>query len=167
VIGIAKAYATRVGEGPFPSELFGAEGDHLRELGGEYGATTKRPRRCGWLDLVQLKRAVQLNGMNAVALTKMDVLDDFDKIGVCVAYRIGEREYTEMPVNPVDQAAAKPVIEFWPGWRAATSAARRFEDLPENARNYVQELERRLEVPITLVSAGRDRSQLIVREPAF
>ncbi len=167
VLGVAKAYATRVGEGPFTSELHDATGARLRELGGEYGATTRRPRRCGWLDLVQLRRAAALNGLDGLVITKMDVLDDFEQIGVCVAYEVKGRRCAEMPLNPVDLRDARPVYEFRPGWRAPTPAARTFAELPKNARKYLAEIEKSAGVPVVMVSAGRDRSQLIVRRKIF
>ncbi len=167
VLGVAKAYATRVGEGPFTSELHDDTGARLRELGGEYGATTNRPRRCGWLDLVQLRRSAALNGLNGLVITKMDVLDEFDQIGVCVAYEAGGRRLEEMPVNPVELRDARPVYEFWPGWRAPTSAARTYAALPLNARRYLAQIEERTGTPVVIVSAGRDRDQMIMRRKIF
>lgn len=167
ILGVAKAYTTRVGEGPFPSELADETGNKLREIGAEYGATTRRPRRCGWLDIVQLKRAIRLNSLDGLILTKLDVLDDFDRIGVCTAYRCGERRYSEIPVNPSDMNRAIPEIEYMPGWKCSTESARSFKDLPEAVQNYIIAIEKWLGVPVTMVSAGKDRSQLIIRRPAF
>jgi adenylosuccinate synthase len=167
VVGVAKAYTTRVGEGPFPSELNNATGEKLREIGGEYGATTGRPRRCGWLDLVQLRRAVRLNSLDEIALTKLDVLDGFEKIGVCVAYRVGARRITEWPVNPADIQRAQPEIEYLPGWQCSTAGAATFAKLPNAARRYIRMIAKNLGVPVTMVSAGKNRTQLIVRKEAF
>ena len=167
VFGVAKAYATRVGEGPFTSELNDAVGEQLRDLGGEYGATTNRPRRCGWMDLVQLRRAAMVNGLNGLVITKMDVLDTFDSIGVCVAYDVGGRRVEEMPINPIELRDAKPIYEFWPGWRAPTGTARTYSALPVNARRYIAQIEKRVGVPVVIVSAGPDRTQMIMRRKIF
>ncbi len=167
ILGITKAYTTRVGEGPFPSELSNATGEMLRKIGGEYGATTGRPRRCGWLDLVQLRYAARLNSLDAIVLTKLDVLDQFERIGVCVAYRVGGRRVTEWPVNPLDIQRAKPIVEFISGWQASTAAATTFGELPPAARRYVQMIEKQVGVPVSMISAGKDRSQLIIRKQAF
>ncbi len=167
VLGVAKAYTTRVGEGPFPSELDDATGEVLRRIGGEYGATTGRPRRCGWLDLVQLRYAARLNSLDEIALTKLDVLDGLDRVGVCVAYRLGGRRVAEWPVDPVDIQRAEPVIEFLPGWKRSTAGAGTFAQLPPAARRFIRMIEQSLRVPVTMISAGKDRAQLIVRRPAF
>lgn len=167
VFGVAKAYATRVGEGPFTSELNDAVGERLRDLGGEYGATTNRPRRCGWMDLVQLRRAAMVNGLNGLVITKMDVLDTFDSIGVCVAYDVGGRRVEEMPINPIELRDAQPIYEFWPGWRAPTGTVRTYGALPVNARRYIAQIERRVGVPVVIVSAGPDRTQMIMRRKIF
>jgi adenylosuccinate synthase len=167
IMGVAKAYTTRVGEGPFPSELKDATGETLRKLGGEYGATTGRPRRCGWLDLVQLRRAVRLNSLDEIVLTKLDVLDGFERIGVCVAYRVAGRRLAEWPLDPQAVQRAEPVVKYLPGWRAPTAGARTLAQLPAAARRYIKMIEEELGVPVTMVSAGKDRAQLIVRKPAF
>ncbi len=167
ILGVCKAYATRVGEGPFPTELKDDVGENLRRIGGEYGATTQRPRRCGWLDIVQLRRAVRLNSLDGLALTKLDVLDDFERIAVCTAYRCRGRLCAEWPVNPADVAAAVPHYEWLPGWRAPTSAARKFSELPGAAQKYICKIEQLLGVPVQMVSAGRDRLQLIERRKFF
>lgn len=167
ILGVSKAYATRVGEGPFPSELDNNVGDNLRHVGGEYGATTKRPRRCGWLDIVELRRAARLNSLDGLILTKLDILDGFDRIGVCTAYRCRGKRLTDWPVNPVDLAAAEPVYEFLPGWKQPTTKAKRFQDLPAATRAYIAKIERWLDLPVTMISIGQDRKQLIVRQKAF
>jgi adenylosuccinate synthase len=164
ILGVSKAYATRVGAGPFTTELHDATGAALRHLGGEYGATTKRPRRCGWLDIVQLRRAARLNSLDGLILTKLDVLDGFDRIGVCTAYRCGGKRRTEWPANPVDLANAEPIITFMPGWKQATTGAKSFRELPAAARAYVNRIEHWLDLPVVMISNGQDRKQLIVRK---
>jgi adenylosuccinate synthase len=165
--GVSKAYTTRVGEGPFPSELKDASGDKIRELGGEYGATTKRPRRCGWLDIMQLKKAVRLNTLDGLILTKLDVLDNFEQIGVCVAYKLNGRLLSSAPINTEDLNKVEPVIEFMPGWKKPTAGCRVFKELPSETRKYVKAIEDWLEVPVVMMSAGKDRYDLIVRKQAF
>lgn len=167
IFGITKAYTTRVGEGPFPTELNDKTGEKLRENGGEYGATTGRPRRCGWLDLVAMKRAVRLNSLDGIILTKLDVLDHFDEIGVCVAYEYSGKKLKEWPLDPAVISKIKPVYKFFKGWSKPTSAAKSFKTLPDAAKKYIAFIERQLETPVTAVSAGVDRSQLIVRQPFF
>lgn len=167
IYGVAKAYTTRVGEGPFPTELRDATGERLREIGGEYGATTGRPRRCGWLDIVQLRRAVRLNGYNGLALTKLDVLDSFERIGVCFSYRLKRGSVSEWPINPAEIESAEPEYEFLPGWTADSSGVRSFGDLPKNARKYVRAIEAALGVPVVIVSAGRGRRDMIERRRIF
>lgn len=167
IIGIAKAYVTRVGEGPCPTELEDATGARLREAGGEYGATTGRPRRCGWLDLVQLRRAVRLNSMDGIILTKLDVLDSFDEIGVCTAYRLRGRRLTEWPAQNSDAFAVEPQYVYLPGWRQPTSGISAFKSLPARARAYVAFIEKHVRIPVVAVSAGRERESVIVRQELF
>lgn len=167
ILGVSKAYATRVGEGPFTAELHDATGDTLRRIGGEYGATTKRPRRCGWLDMVQLRRAARLNSLDGLILTKLDVLDEFDQIGVCTAYRCGGKRWTEWPDNPTALATAEPIYTFLPGWKQATTGATSFKELPPAARAYINQIERWLDLPVVMISNGQDRKQLITRKKAF
>jgi adenylosuccinate synthase len=166
VVGITKAYATRVGAGPFPTELHGAEGDALRQAGGEFGATTGRPRRCGWLDLPALRMGVRLSGMQSLALTKLDVLADMPEVAVCVAYRVDGKELDEPPIDPDDIARAEPVYTKFPGWGRLPAEARDVTDLPPTARSYVQTIERMAGVPFCLISVGPDRAQTIrLRDP--
>jgi adenylosuccinate synthase len=163
VLGVAKAYVTRVGEGPFPSEIEGADQARLAELGGEYGTVTGRLRRCGWLDLVGLRYAVRVNGMTSLALTKLDVLSDFAELPVCVAYKL--RDGTETPHFPAHQSDfhhAEPVWETLPGWQQPLDTAESREELPENARRYVGFVERELEVPVELVGVGAARERVLV-----
>ena len=161
VVGITKAYATRVGAGPFPTELTGDVGDRLRIAGGEFGATTGRPRRCGWLDLPALRMGARLSGMTSLALTKLDVLADLPEVSVCVAYKVDGKELDEPPSDPDDIARAEPVYTSFPGWGRLPSNAREVTDLPASARAYVATIERLSGVPFCLVSVGPDRVETI------
>lgn len=166
VVGITKAYATRVGEGPFPTELHGEAGDRLRKAGGEFGATTGRPRRCGWLDLPALRMGARLSGMSSLALTKLDVLANLPEVAVCVAYKVDDRELDEPPIDPDDIARATPVYATFPGWGELPAEAHDISDLPASARAYVETIERMAGVPFCLVSVGPDRSETIrLRDP--
>jgi adenylosuccinate synthase len=167
VLGITKAYATRVGGGPFPTELPGADGDRLRQLGGEYGATTGRPRRCGWLDLPALRLGVRLSGMDGLCLTKLDVLGEMPEVSACVAYELDGREHDELPLDAEDIARAKPVWARWPGWGAMPPGIRSVDELPAAARRYVEAIERLAGVPFYLVSVGADRDHTCVVREAF
>jgi len=162
-LGVAKAYTTRVGEGPLPTELTGASGDRLRETGQEYGASTGRPRRCGWYDAVAVRYAVRINGLDAIALTKLDVLDGLDDIPVCTAYRVKGEAITELPSDARQLAACEPVYEHLPGWKRPSRGARAFDDLPAEAQRYVARLEEVTGVPVAIVSTGSDRDDTIVR----
>jgi adenylosuccinate synthase len=164
VIGVAKAYTTRVGSGPLPTELTDATGERLRETGQEFGASTGRPRRCGWFDAVAVRYAVRINGLDALALTKLDVLDVFDEIPVCTAYQCRGTVLTEMPSDTAQLAACTPVYETLPGWRTSTQGITRFEDLPREARDYIRRLEEVCGVPTALISTGSDRDHTIVRD---
>jgi adenylosuccinate synthase len=161
VVGITKAYATRVGEGPFPTELHGEAGDRLRQAGGEFGATTGRPRRCGWLDLPALRMGVRLSGMQSLALTKLDVLANLGEVSVCVAYKLDGKELDEPPTDPDDIARSQPIYQTFPGWGKLPSDARGIADLPAAARAYVETIERMAGVSFCLVSVGPDRSETI------
>jgi len=167
VLGITKAYTTRVGAGPFPTELFDEVGQGIAERGAEFGATTGRPRRCGWLDAVSLKRSVQLNGLSGFCVTKLDVLDGMDEIKVCTAYRLdGEDLVDTFPTNPDDWERLEPVYETFPGWSDSSRGAQRLEDLPNNARAYLDAMEQLTGAPVHMVSTGPDRSEnIIVRHP--
>jgi adenylosuccinate synthase len=164
VLGVVKAYTTRVGEGPLPTELTGDMGNRLRDSGNEYGAVTGRPRRCGWYDAVAVRYGVRINGLDALALTKLDVLDGLERIEICTAYRCGSRTLTEFPSDLSQLAACEPIYESMPGWDAPTRGARRFSDLPENARRYIARLEQVSGVPAAIVSTGSDREDTILRE---
>ncbi|GAA1188552.1 MULTISPECIES: adenylosuccinate synthase [Brevibacterium] len=163
VIGIVKAYTTRVGAGPFPTELFDNMGIYLQKTGGEFGVNTGRPRRCGWYDAVIARYAARVNGFTDYVLTKLDVLDGLDEIPVCVAYDVDGERFDEMPDNQSDFHHAKPIFETFPGWKEDISGVRNFEDLPENAQNYVLALEKMSGCRISVIGVGPDREQSIVR----
>ncbi|CAN5206673.1 adenylosuccinate synthase [soil metagenome] len=162
VIGIVKAYATRVGEGPFPTELFDDDGELLRKNGHEYGTTTGRPRRCGWYDAPIARYAARINGVTDFVLTKLDVLTGWDKIPVCVAYDVDGVRVEEMPMTQTGFHHAKPIYEFFDGWSEDISKARTFEDLPDNAQIYVRALEKISGARISTVGVGPDREQTLV-----
>jgi adenylosuccinate synthase len=162
VLGVAKAYTTRVGEGPLPTELFGELAERLRESGQEYGASTGRPRRCGWFDAVVVRYAARINGLDALALTKLDVLDGLDELKLCTGYRIGGRTVTEFPAD-LAACTYDPVYESLPGWKEPTRGARDFDELPLEARRYVARLEEACGVPIAVISTGSDRDETIIR----
>src|SRR4051812_17242522 len=162
VLGVSKAYVTRVGEGPFPSEIVGPDQGRLRELGGEYGTVTGRERRCGWLDLVALRYAVRVNGMTSLALTKLDVLSDFDELPVCVRYRLRDGSETEhFPAHQSDFHHAEPVWETLTGWHEPLDNASTLDELPEAAHRYVDFVSRALDVPIELVGVGAARERVL------
>jgi len=163
VMGVVKAYTTRVGEGPLPTELLGEMGNRLRDTGNEYGAVTGRPRRCGWYDAVAVRYGARINGLDALALTKLDVLDGLDRIDICTAYQCGSRRLTEFPSDIGQLAACEPVYETMPGWPSPTKGIRRFEDLPEAARRYIARLEEVSGVRAALISTGSERDDTIHR----
>ena len=162
VIGIVKAYATRVGEGPFPTELVDADGDRLREAGGEFGTTTGRPRRCGWYDVPVARYAARVNGVTDFVLTKLDVLTGWERIPVCVAYDVDGEEVSEMPMTQTDFHHAKPVYEFFDGWNEDISGARSLEDLPKNAQRYVAALEELSGARMSAIGVGPGREETVV-----
>jgi adenylosuccinate synthase len=167
VTGVAKAYVTRVGEGPFPTEIEGPDQDRVRELGGEFGTVTGRERRCGWLDLVALRYAVRLNGITALALTKLDVLSAFAELPVCVRYRLEDgTETQEFPAHQSDFHHCRPVYETLPGWSQPIETVEDFAELPAAARGYVEFVERLLEVDVTLVGTGAERERVLARAGA-
>jgi adenylosuccinate synthase len=167
VLGVAKAYATRVGEGPFPTELSGEMGNRLRETGSEYGAVTGRPRRCGWFDAVAVRYAARINGLDGLALTKLDVLDGLDHIDICTAYRSGDHTLTDFPSDIGQLAQCEPVYESLPGWSVPTKGVRRFDALPGAARRYIARLEEVSGVRASIVSTGSERDDTIVRDEAL
>ena len=161
IIGIAKAYTTRVGGGPFPTELRDALGERLRADGDEYGATTGRPRRCGWFDAVVVRHAVALSGLDALALTKLDVLTGIDPLRICVAYEIDGKRVDRPPATQRAWATAKPIYEEMPGWQERLGHARTLDELPAAARRYIDRLSAAVEAPVALVSVGAAREQTI------
>jgi len=167
VLGVVKAYTTRVGSGPFPTELMDRMGETLARRGNEFGATTGRPRRCGWFDAVVMRRAVINNSVSALAVTKLDVLDELDTIRIAVAYRNGDTEVTDAPVGADAYAAAEPVYVDLPGWKTSTVGITRYKDLPPNARAYLDKIEELAGVPVAMVSTGADRAQTIVLRELF
>lgn len=166
VIGVVKAYTTRVGEGPFPTELFDEDGDNMARIGDEFGATTGRPRRCGWFDAVVARYAVMVNGVNWWAVTKLDVLDQFPKIKICVAYDLDGVRIEYLPGHIRKFGACKPIYEELPGWCTPTSHLRKWEDLPENCRAYIRRLEELTCAPAGFVSVGPKRDETILTPQA-
>ena len=162
VVGVAKAYCTRVGSGPFPTEQDNEIGLRLREVGGEYGTTTGRPRRCGWLDGVALRYAVRVNGLTELIITKLDVLSGFDVLHLATAYDLDGERVAQMPVSTAQIERAVPVYETLPGWQTDISDVRRLEDLPEPARHYIARIEALAGVPVRLISVGPEREQAVV-----
>jgi len=167
ILGVFKAYSTRVGNGPFPSE-FDPEGEgelerFVRETGREYGVTTGRPRRCGYLDLVALRYACRTNSIDSLVMTHLDVYDTMEEIKACVAYRIGDRVVEDFPASIEDLNKAEPILRSFPGWKQSLKNARTYQDLPENARHYIEFIERYCETPVSIVSVGYDRSETIIR----
>lgn len=167
VLGITKAYTTRVGSGPFPTELHDEVNKHLSKHGHEYGSVTGRPRRCGWLDLVALRRSVQLNGFSGLCVTKLDVLDGLKTIKVCVRYRLHGKEYLYPPLESDLFAQCEPIYEELPGWNESTHRIKNFKQLPKNAQKYLLYIEDQLQVPIDIVSTGMDRTDTIILHNPF
>lgn len=167
VAGVVKAYTTRVGEGPFPTEIKDALGEELRKRGGEFGATTGRPRRCGWLDFVGLRHAVRVNGLTGIIITKLDILDTLDRIKVCVAYRHGDKIYHDFPKELQVLEESQPVYEEMDGWKESTTGIRKFKDLPKNARLYIKRIEETLGVGVDMISTGQRRDELITINGLF
>ena len=167
VLGIVKAYTTRVGSGPFPTELFDDDGEHLGVKGHEFGATTGRKRRCGWLDTVALKRSLQINSVTGLCITKLDVLDGLDTVKICVAYKLDGREVDTPPVGADRFEKCEPVLIEMPGWRESTVGVKSRDDLPQAARNYLEKVEALCETPIDIISTGPDRDETIVLRHPF
>jgi adenylosuccinate synthase len=162
VIGVTKAYTTRVGDGPMPTELLDETGETLRRVGNEYGATTGRPRRCGWLDLVAVKYSAYVNGIDGLALTMLDVLSAVEEVKVCVGYEIDGKRVTHFPLHQTDLHHARPLYKSLPGWRVDVTGCRRREELPEEAQSFVRFIEAELGVPLRMISVGPERDQAIV-----
>ncbi|HMR01637.1 MAG TPA: adenylosuccinate synthetase, partial [Candidatus Gracilibacteria bacterium] len=162
-IGIMKAYCTRVGAGPFPTELDNEVGNQIRETGGEFGSTTGRPRRCGWFDAVVSKYSVDLNGLTAINLTKLDVLDDLDTLKIAVAYKLDGKTISSPPAAIEDLARVEVEYIEMPGWKEDISAARTISELPENARKYVEKIEELLGCPVEFVGVGQSREHIAIK----
>ena len=167
VLGVIKAYTTRVGEGPFPTELSDADGERLGKVGHEFGATTGRQRRCGWFDAVVARYGVHLNGIDALVLTKVDVLDGFKTIKVCTGYKYKGKVFPDMPADPVIQANCEPVYVDFEGWSESTLGIQDYDKLPKNAKDYISRLSELVETPFMMISTGPDREQTIQRESLF
>jgi adenylosuccinate synthase len=167
VLGIVKAYTTRVGAGPFPTELFDEQGEHIARVGAEFGATTGRPRRCGWFDAVALRRSIINSSVSGLCVTKLDVLDELETIQICVGYEIDGEPITGLPVLVDRFADVEPVYEEWSGWQQSTVGITQFEDLPEKARAYLGRIEELAGVPVAIISTGPDREQTIIRTHPF
>ena len=165
IIGVSKAYSTRVGEGPYITELLGDEGEALRQKGFEFGATTGRPRRCGWLDLPVVKQAVRINGLTDIAMTKIDILTGYDKIPVCVGYELDGKQIDYVPASLEVYGRCKPVWKVFDGWTEDISQIRNYEDLPENCRKYVEFVEEYTKTSVSLVSVSPEREGNIIRKP--
>jgi len=163
VVGVSKAYITRVGGGPFPTEALDAAGDLMRSRGNEFGAVTGRPRRCGWFDVPLLRYTATINGFDSIVVTKLDVLDEFEKIPVCVGYRIDGREICDMPPTVAEIEKVQPVYEYLPGWNISTFGISSYDALPMRAKEYLAFLEQRTGVEIGCISTGPERTQTIVR----
>ncbi len=167
VLGITKAYTTRVGSGPFPTELFDEDGKWLAEKGNEFGATTGRPRRCGWFDAAALKRSIQINGLTGMCVTKLDVLDGMDTIRICTGYKLEGEICDILPVGSESLADCEPIYEEHPGWKDSTVGVKTFDALPANAQTYLKRMEELCGVPADIISTGPDRSETIVRRHPF
>jgi len=167
ILGIVKAYTTRVGAGPFPTELFDDQGAHLARVGAEFGATTGRPRRCGWFDAVALRRSIINSSVSGLCVTKLDVLDELETIQICVGYEVDGAAISGMPVVVDRFADCKPVYEEWPGWQESTVGITSYDDLPRNAKTYLGRMQELAGVPIDIISTGPGREQTIIRQHPF
>jgi adenylosuccinate synthase len=167
VVGIMKAYTTRVGAGPFPTELKDDVGSHIQKVGHEFGATTGRPRRCGWLDLVAMKYAIRTNGITNLALVKLDVLAGFEKVGVCTSYKYKGETITDFPANPADLEQIEPIFEYLPGWKEDITKISNFKDLPRTCISYIDFIGNQLGTPVDVVSLGPGREQTLWVKPLF
>jgi len=167
ILGIVKAYTTRVGAGPFPTELFDDDGAHLARVGAEFGATTGRPRRCGWFDAVALRRSIVNSSVSGLCVTKLDVLDELESIQICAAYAIDGKPISGLPVVVDRFAECKPIYEEWPGWQESTVGVTDFNDLPQKARDYLARMEELAGVPVDIISTGPDREQTIIKTHPF
>ena len=167
VLGITKAYTTRVGEGPFPTELKNETGEHLGKIGKEFGTVTSRKRRCGWFDGVLVRQTIKISGINGIALTKLDVLDELDEIKMCVAYELDGKKVDYLPAAVDDQLKVKPIYKSFKGWKSSTKGIKNFEKLPENAKIYIKELEKFIETKVSSISTSPERNDTILIEDPF
>ena len=167
VLGIAKAYTTRVGEGPFPTELKNDVGEKIGAKGKEFGTVTSRKRRCGWFDGVLVRQTIKISGINGIALTKLDVLDELDEIKICVQYDLNGDKIDYLPASVEDQLKIKPVYKIFPGWKTSTSGIKNIEELPENAKNYIYAVENFIEIKISSISTSPEREDTILVENPF
>jgi adenylosuccinate synthase len=167
ILGIVKAYTTRVGAGPFPTELFDESGEHLGKIGVEFGATTGRPRRCGWFDAVALKRSIRNSSISSLCVTKLDVLDGLETIKICIGYELDEEKIEDFPLDVALLNKCTPIYEDFSGWQTSTIGVTNYSDLPENARAYLEWIENKLNIPIDIVSTGPDREQTIIKKNPF
>ena len=167
IMGIVKAYTTRVGSGPFPTELHDKYGEHLGSVGVEFGATTGRPRRCGWLDAVALRRSVLNSSISGFCLTKLDVLDGLEKIKICTEYKLNDQAISNFPLEISELDNCEPLYEEFEGWEDSTKGLKRFSDMPSNAKKYIQAIEEMLHLPIDIISTGPDRDHTIIRNNPF
>ena len=167
VLGITKAYTTRVGEGPFPTELKNETGEHLGKIGKEFGTVTSRKRRCGWFDGVLVRQTIKVSGINGIALTKLDVLDELDEIKMCIAYELDGKKVDYLPAAVDDQLKVKPIYKSFKGWKSSTKGIKNFEKLPENAKIYIKELEKFIETKVSSISTSPERNDTILIEDPF
>ena len=167
VLGITKAYTTRVGEGPFPTELKNETGEHLGKVGKEFGTVTSRKRRCGWFDGLLVRQTIKVSGINGIALTKLDVLDELDEIKMCVAYELDGKKVDYLPAAVDDQLKVKPIYKSFKGWKSSTKGIKNFEKLPENAKIYIKELEKFIETKVSSISTSPERNDTILIEDPF
>jgi adenylosuccinate synthase len=167
ILGITKAYTTRVGSGPFPTELNDDVGVHIAKIGAEFGATTGRPRRCGWFDAVAMRRSAEINGLSGLCITKLDVLDGLDELNICTGYRTNESIIDLSPSGAEALSLCEPVYEKLPGWTESTAGATSWDQLPQNAKNYLNRIQDVIQAPIDIVSTGPDREETIVLNQTF
>jgi adenylosuccinate synthase len=167
ILGIVKAYTTRVGSGPFPTELFDDDGEHMGTKGHEFGATTGRQRRCGWLDIVSLRRSLAINSVSGLCITKLDVLDGMESLKICTAYKLDGKEVDTPPAGADSFARCEPVYMELPGWHESTVGAKSIDDLPQNARDYLARIEQLCKTPVDIVSTGPDREETIILRHPF
>ena len=167
VLGITKAYTTRVGEGPFPTELKDDTGDLLGMRGKEFGTVTSRKRRCGWFDGVLVRQTIKISGIDGIALTKLDVLDKLEEIKMCIQYELDGKKINYLPAAVEDQLKIKPIYKTFPGWKASTNGIKNVEELPENAKNYIKELEKFVETRISSISTSPERNDTILIQDPF